>query len=134
MKLIIFNQWDKLVALLRQIAESAAGKKIQYRYNRVILSGGSGSLVDRCVNLFSLQDESARLVFPAQYTDVARDFVVRVVCETSGEITFEGADRFESEDPNVFAPLEAEDIAVFFFTETEPGVFLVSKKALTAVE
>ena len=55
MKIILFDQWDKLVAMFKSMAGKAATEKSQYAINRVMPVEGRALLMDSAMNniLFS---------------------------------------------------------------------------------
>lgn len=134
MGLIVFNQWDRLVALFRSIASGVAAEKSQYGFNRVISVGGRAKLVDRAVNTLALAGEAVALEMPDIAPGKARDFLLRVTAAGEGNsIRFEGAEAFEADFSSLDPPRDGETI-VYFFTETSADVFLVARKSVERIE
>ena len=50
MRIIVFDQWGKLVTLLRNVAAGSATEKTQYGIVRVEAKDGRAQLVDRAAN------------------------------------------------------------------------------------
>ena len=55
MKVIVFEQWDKLTALMRRIAAGSASEKSQYAIKRVQTKGGRAHLDDRTANVLAVE-------------------------------------------------------------------------------
>ena len=129
MNIIVFEQWDKLVAMFRNMADGSAVAKSQYDLNRVITANGHAAVKDRAMNVVSLSGESVTLSMPDMIPGKARDFLVRV--EASGEcsVSFTGCEAFEGEDGALDPPSDGETV-VYFFTETKADVFMVARKVL----
>ena len=133
MKMVIFDQWEALVKRFRSIASSAAAETAQYAFNAVEPEGGHVRLADRAVNTLSLDSAEATVHVPDISPGKARDFVFRV--KVSGEcgLSFTGCESFEGEEGALEPPSDG-DTAVYFFTETEPDVLLVTRKIVTAID
>ena len=133
MNVIVFEQWDRLVALMRNLAGNAATQKSQYALNRVVAVGGRASLADRSMNALALNGESVTLTLPDMVPGMARDFLVRV--EATGEcaLKFVGCDAFEGESGALDPPGDGET-CVYFFTETQADVFMVARKVVSKLE
>ena len=127
MKVIVFDQWDKLVSLIRQTASGAASERTQYALNRLQPSGGRVKLADRSMNILSLGDENVTVEMPDIVPGRARDFLLRVTAAGAGEIAFTGAEAFEGEEGTLQPPGDGET-AVYFFTETAADTLLVARK------
>ena len=85
MKVIVFEQWDKLTALMRRIAASSASEKSQYAIKRVQTKDGRAHLDDRTANVLAIEGGTTTVVMPDIEPGKARDFMMRVTA--SGENT-----------------------------------------------
>ena len=63
-KIILFDQWDKLIAMFKSMAGKAATEKSQYAINRVMPVEGRALLMDRAMNNISVSGESVTLQMP----------------------------------------------------------------------
>jgi len=133
MKVTIFQQWDKLVSLLTNIAGKAATAKSSYRFNRVVPEGGRAQLADRSMNALAVEGGETVVVVPTLVPDAAREFLLRVTATGENTLSFTGADGFEGESDALDAPADGETV-VYFFTETAADVFLVARKVATTIE
>ena len=133
MKVIVFEQWDKLVAKLKAIAEGSAGEKSQYAVNRVQPKGGRAHLLDRAANVLAVTGGETTVVMPDIQPGKARDFMLRVEATGENVLSFEGAEAFEGEADALLPPGDGET-CVYFFTETAADVLLVARKVVTRIE
>ena len=133
MNIIVFEQWDKLVAMFRNLAGSAATQKSQYDLNRIMPIDGKASLEDRAMNALALDGESVTLSLPDMIPGKARDFLVRVDATGECSVGFTGCDVFEGESGALDPPGDGETV-VYFFTETKADVFMVARKAVGKLE
>ena len=133
MKVIVFEQWDKLVAKLKGIAESSAGERSQYAINRVQPKDGRAHLIDRSANVLSVMGGETAIVMPDIEPGKARDFMLRVTATGENTLKFEGAEAFEGEE-DALDPPAAGETAVYFFTETAADVLLVARRIVTRIE
>lgn len=134
MKLIVFDQWDKLVAMFKSMAGKAATEKSQYAFNRVMPVEGRALLMDRAMNNISVSGGSVVLQVPDIIPGKARDFLVRVTAEADTDIAFTGAEAFEGDNDDVLMPPNAGETVIYFFTETAPDVFLVARRPVERIE
>ena len=134
MSILLFEQWDKLVAMFKSMAAKAATEKSQYALNRVIPEGGHAQLMDRAMNNLTLNGEEVTLQVPDIIPGKARDFLVRVTAEVDTELSFSGAEKFESDNQDFFMPPNAGETVIYFFTETDADVFLVSRRIVSQLE
>ena len=134
MKIILFDQWDKLVEMLKSMAGKAATEKSQYAINRVMPVEGRALLMDRAMNNISVSGESVTLQMPDIIPGKARDFLVRVTAETESDLLFTGAEAFEGDNDDVLMPPNAGETVIYFFTETDADVFLVSRRIVSQIE
>ena len=133
MNIILFEQWDKLVAMFRNLAGSAATQKSQYDLNRIMPIDGKASLEDRAMNALALDGESVTLSLPDMIPGKARDFLVRIDATGECSVRFTGCDVFEGESGALDPPGDGETV-VYFFTETKADVFMVARKAVGKLE
>ena len=133
MKVIVFEQWDKLVAKLKGIAESSAGEKSQFPINRVQPKGGRAHLLDHAANVLTVDGGTTTVVMPDIEPGKARDFMLRVTATGENVLRFEGAEAFEGEADALLPPGDGET-CVYFFTETAADVLLVARKVVTRIE
>ena len=133
MKLILFDQWDKLVTMFKSMAGNAAMEKSQYAITRLMPVEGRARLTDRAMNNLTVTGEAVTLQVPDLIPGKARDFLVRVTAEAETEIAFEGAWMFEGDNPDVLMPPNAGETVVYFFTETAADAFLVARRLVQEV-
>ena len=133
MKVIVFDQWDKLVSLIRGMAAGAATAKTQYKIARTVPKDGRAQLVDRAANNLAVDGGTTTVVMPDMVPGKARDFMLRVTASGENEIAFAGADAFEGDEGALEPPGDGETV-VYFFTETASDVMLVARKAVGRLE
>ena len=133
MRIIVFDQWEKLVALLRNVAAGSATEKTQYGIVRVEAKDGRARLVDRAANNLAVNGGTTTVVMPDMTPGKARDFMLRVTASGENEIVFSGAGAFEGEEGALEPPGDGETV-VYFFTETSSDVLLVARKAVEGIE
>lgn len=134
MGVIVFNQWEKLLSLLRSIATASAADKSQYAIVRLMPEDGHALLTDRAMNALVLTGEAVTLQMPDMIPGKARDFLVRVTAETESDLLFSGAEAFEGDNQDVLMPPNAGETVIYFFTETAPDVFLVARRPVERIE
>ena len=133
MKVIVFEQWDKLTALMRQIAAGSASEKSQYAIKRVQTKDGRAHLDDRSANVLAVEGGTTTVVMPDIEPGKARDFMLRVTATGENALKFEGAEAFEGESDALEPPGDGETV-VYFFTETAADVLLVARKVLARIK
>ena len=133
MKVIVFDQWDKLVAKFRGIATAAMNERTQYDIVRLEPKGGRVQLADRSANNLSVAGGETTVVMPDIEPGKARDFMLRVTATGENALKFEGVEAFEGEADALQPPGDGET-AVYFFTETAADVLLVARKVVTRIE
>ena len=133
MKVIVFDQWDKLMAKFRSVASGAATAKSQYDLVRLEPKGGRVQLADRSPNNLAVDGGETTIVMPDIEPGKARDFMLRVTATGENTLKFEGAEAFEGEADALQPPADGET-AVYFFTETAADVLLVARKVVTRIE
>ena len=133
MKVIVFDQWDKLVAKFRGIATAAMNEKTQYDLVRLEPKGGRVRLADRSMNNLAVSGGATAIAMPDIEPGKARDFMLRITATGENTLKFEGAEAFEGEADALQPPGDGET-CVYFFTETAADVLLVARKVVTRIE
>lgn len=133
MKVIVFEQWDKLTALMRRIAASSASEKSQYAIKRVQTKDGRAHLDDRTANVLAIEGGTTTVVMPDIEPGKARDFMMRVTASGENTLLFKGAEAFEGESDALEPPGDGETV-VYFFTETAADILLVARKVVERIE
>ena len=133
MRIIVFEQWDRLVALLKGIAAGSATERTQYAINRVEVKDGVARLVDRASNNLALAGGRTTVLMPDIVPGKARDLMLRVTASGENEIAFAGAEAFEGDEGALEPPSDGETV-VYFFTETDGDVMLVARKPVERLE
>ena len=133
MKVIVFEQWDKLTALMRRIAASSASEKSQYAIKRVQTKDGRAHLDDRTANVLAIEGGTTTVVMPDIEPGKARDFMMRVTASGENTLLFKGAEAFEGESDALEPPGDGETV-VYFFTETAANILLVARKVVERIE
>ena len=133
MKVIVFEQWDKLTALMRRIAAGSASEKSQYAIKRVQSKDGRAHLDDRTANVLAIEGGTTTVVMPDIEPGKARDFMLRVTAAGENTLKFEGAEAFEGESDALEPPADGETV-VYFFTETAADILLVARKVVERIE
>ena len=134
MKLCLFPQWDDLVSFMRNLARHSAADICQRNFVRIKPVDGHAQLKDRAMNNLTLNGEEVTLQVPDIIPGKARDFLVRVTAEVDTELSFSGAEKFESDNQDFFMPPNAGETVIYFFTETDADVFLVSRRIVSQLE
>ena len=133
MKVIVFDQWDKLVAKFRSIATAAMNERTQYDIVRLEPKGGRVQLADRSANNLAVAGGETTIVMPDIEPGKARDFMLRITATGENTLKFEGAEAFEGEADALEPPGDGET-AVYFFTETTADILLVARKVVERIE
>ena len=133
MRIVIFDQWEKLVSLLKGMAASSATERTQYDLVRVVPKAGRAPLADRAMNNLAVEGGATTVVMPDMVPGKAREFMLRVTASGENEIAFAGADAFEGDEGALEPPGDGETV-VYFFTETASDVMLVARKAVGRLE
>jgi len=134
MQVVVFSQWDKLVALLRRLASSSVDEKTQYALAKLEVAGGGVKAGDRAMNSVVLTGGRVDVGVPDAVPGRARDFVVRLKADAATEVAFTGADAFESDDPEALSAPGVGETKVYRFTETAADVFLVTGRKVEKIE
>ena len=133
MKVIVFDQWDRLVAKFKGIAATAMDERQQYAIVRVEPKGGRVRLADRTANVLAVSGGATTIVMPDIEPGKARDFMLRVEATGENALSFEGAESFEGDEDALEPPADGET-CVYFFTETAADVLLVARKVVGRIE
>ena len=133
MKIIVFDQWDKLMAKFQAVASGAATAKSQYDLVRLEPKGGRVQLADRSMNNLAVSGGETTVAMPDIEPGKARDFMLRVEATGENVLKFEGAEAFEGEADALDAPGDGET-CVYFFTETAADILLVARKTVARIE
>ena len=133
MRIVIFDQWEKLVSLLKGMAASSATERTQYDIVRIVPKDGRAQLADRAMNNLAVEGGATTVVMPDMVPGKAREFMLRVTASGENEIAFAGADAFEGDEGALEPPDDGETV-VYFFTETASDVMLVARKAVGRLE
>ena len=133
MKVIVFEQWDKLTALMRGIAAGSASEKSQYAIKRVQSKDGRAHLDDRTANVLAVVGGETEIAVPDIIPGKARDFLLRVTASGENTLRFTGAEAFEGESGALDPPADGETV-VYFFTETAADILLVARKVVAKIE
>jgi hypothetical protein len=133
MRIVIFDQWEKLVSLLKGMAASSATERTQYDIVRIVPKDGRAQLSDRAMNNLAVEGGATTVVMPDMVPGKAREFMLRVTASGENEIAFEGADAFEGDEGALEPPGNGETV-VYFFTEAASDVMLVARKAVGRLE
>lgn len=133
MSVIVFNQWDKLVAMFRRLANACAIERSQYDLNRVMDDGELVTVKDRAMNTLELTDRTVSVAMPDMIPGKAREFLLRVKAHGECSLVFDGTAVFEGEYGSLDSPLDGETV-IYFFTETDADVFLVSRRIVSQLE
>ena len=133
MRIVIFDQWEKLVSLLKSMAASSATERTQYDIVRIVPKDGRAQLADRAMNNLAVEGGATTVVMPDMVPGKAREFMLRVTASGENEIAFAGADAFEGDEGALEPPGDGETV-VYFFTETAADVLLVARKVVERLE
>ena len=118
MKLVLFHQYDQLLAKIREVARCCARDAADWKICRVSASSGSVHLHDRAMNVLSVSGGETRIVVPDIEPERARQFCLRVTAEGDNTLTFIGAEAFEAADANSLLPPTDGQTVIYRFTET----------------
>lgn len=128
MRVIVFSQWDRLVAMVGRIAGGKGEEASRYALVTCEPKGGRVKLADRAMNRLVAGDGGLTVELPDIQPGTARDFLLRVEAHGSPALSFVGAEAFESDDDDALAPPEDGETCLYLFTETKGDAFLVSRR------
>ena len=131
MRVFVFRQWEALTDLLKGIARGEVEASLPYAFRTVTPDGGVVTLEDRTVSSLAVTGGATRVLLPDSVPGRARDFLLRVSATGENELRFEGG-TFEGEAGALDAPADGTSV-LFVFTETAPGTFLVTRRALQRI-
>ena len=131
MRVFVFRQWEALTDLLKGIARGEVETSLPYALRTVTPDGGVVTLEDRTAGSLAVTGGVTKVVLPDPVSGRARDFLLRVSATGENELRFEGG-TFEGEAGALDAPADGTS-ALFVFTETAPGTFLVTRRALQRI-
>lgn len=131
MRVFVFRQWEALTDLLKGIARGEVEASLPYAFRTVTPDGGVVTLEDRTVSSLAVTGGVTKVVLPDPVPGRARDFLLRVSATGENELRFEGG-TFEGEAGALDAPADGSS-ALLVFTETAPGTFLVTRRALQRI-
>ena len=118
MKLVLFHQYDQLLAKIREVARCCARDAADWKICRVSASNGSVHLHDRTMNVLSVSGGETRIVVPDIEPERARQFCLRVTAEGDNTLTFTGAETFEAAAADSLLPPSDGQTVIYRFTET----------------
>ena len=118
MKLVLFHQYDQLLAKIMEVARCCARDAADWKICRVSASNGSVHLHDRTMNVLSVSGGETRIVVPDIEPERARQFCLRVTAEGDNTLTFTGAEAFEAAAADSLLPPSDGQTVIYRFTET----------------
>ena len=130
MKLLLFNQYDRLLAKFKAIASDCARDAADWKICRVQSSGGIVHLHDRTMNVLSVSGGETRIVVPDIDPERARQFCLRVTAEGDNTLTFTGAETFEAANADALSPPTDGQTVIYRFTETLGDRLYVERKVV----
>ena len=128
MKLLLFNQYDRLLAKFKAIASECARDAADWKICRVSASNGTVHLHDRAMNVLAVTGGETRIVVPDIEPERARQFCLRVTAEGDNTLTFTGAEAFEAADADLLLPSSDGQTVIYRFTETVGDRLYVERK------
>ena len=118
MKLVLFHQYDRLLAKIREVARCCARDAADWKICRVSASSGIVHLHDRTMNVLAVTGGETRIVVPDIEPERARQFCLRVTAEGDNTLTFAGAEAFEAANADALLPPSDGQTVIYRFTET----------------
>ena len=128
MKLLLFNQYDRLLAKFKAIASECARDAADWKICRVSASNGTVHLHDRAMNVLAVTGGETRIVVPDIEPERARQFCLRVTAEGDNTLTITGAEAFEAADADSLLPPSEGQTVIYRFTETVGDRLYVERK------
>lgn len=117
MKLVLFHQYDQLLAKIREVARCCARDAADWKICRVSASSRSVHLHDRAMNVLSVSDGETRIVVPDIEPERARQFCLRVTADGDNTLIFTGAEAFEAANADALLPPSDGQTVVYRFAE-----------------
>ena len=130
MRLLLFNQYDRLLAKFKAIASDCARDAADWKICRVSASNGSVHLHDRTMNVLAVTGGETRIVVPDIEPERARQFCLRVTAEGDNTLTFTGVEAFEAADADSLLPPSDGQTVIYHFTETVGDRLYVERKVV----
>lgn len=128
MKLVLFHQYDQLLAKFKAIASDCARDAADWKICRVQSSGGTVHLHDRTMNVLTVSGGVTRIVVPDIEPERARQFCLRVTAEGDNTLSFIGAEAFEAANADSLLPPSDGQTVIYRFTETIGDRLYVERK------
>ena len=115
------------------------GASAGYPLVKAVVTDGAVGLQDRCVTRVELNtSDPVRINFPSKTEGVARDFLLRLVITSDAvpEVTFAvpTGETFSFEEGSEETFCCVLGVNVFAFTETDDGLFVVHRKAISIAQ
>ena len=117
MKLVLFHQYDQLLAKIREVARCCARDAADWKICRVSASNGSVHLHDQTINVLSVSGGDTRIVVPDIEPERARQFCLRVTADGDNTLTFTGAEAVEAANADALLPPSDGQTVIYRFTE-----------------
>lgn len=133
MRIAYLPQIGKLMEWMRGYVAESMASGTRYTLERRAAEDGRVRLLDRAMNTVAAAGGRLVLRVPDVQPGLSRDFLARIAASAETELSVEGAEGIESDNPDVLGAVEAETTALLFFTEVEAGVFAVSRKKVERV-
>ena len=130
MKLVLFHQYDQLLAKIREVARCCARDAADWKICRVSASSGIVHLHDQTMNVLNASGGETRIVVPDIDPERARQFCLRVTAEGDNTFTFAGAEAFEAADAGSLLPPSDGQTVIYRFTETIGDRLYVERKVV----
>lgn len=130
MRLLLFNQYDRLLAKFKAIASDCARDATDWKICRVQSSNGIVHLHDRTMNVLNASGGETRIVAPDIDPERARQFCLRVTAEGDNTLTFTGAEAFEAANADALSPPTDGQTVIYRFTETLGDRLYVERKVV----
>ena len=128
MKLVLFHQYDQLLAKIREVARCCAKDAADWKICRVQSSNGIVHLHDRTMNVLTVSGGVTRIVVPDIEPERARQFCLRVTATGDNTLTFDGAEALEAANADALLPPTDGQTVVYRFTETVGDRLYVERK------
>jgi hypothetical protein len=132
-KIVFMPQFKSLLEWLGGQVSERVTESVGYLIADCPVADGKARLADRSMNAVALAGGSVVLRVPDVVPGKARDFLARLVASADTDISVEGAEAVESDNPDVLGTVSAGETVLLYFTETAAGVFAVSRKAVERI-